>query len=129
MSFQRVFLAVVAGLGAALVAYGVVFTHGNPHPTSGDPLLAARLWPLEGLLGLIVGGLVYRAVGFRQATAPRPDAQERMVYRLAMRKGGRFTEDDLRTQFPLDPDQARDLLGRMQAAGRLRRDGDTYHLA
>lgn len=121
-------LSVIATLSVFLIAYGVVYNLGrprNPHP---DPLLAARLIPLELLLGLLAGVLAYRAFGRRQVTAPRPDTQERMVTRLALRRGGRFTLLELAESSPLTETQAREVLGRMLETGRLNRDGDAYRL-
>lgn len=124
----RLVLSLVAGAGAALVAYAVVFTHGNPHPAAGDPLLAFRLLPLELLVGLLVGVMVHRAFGRRAATPPRPDAAERMVVRLAMRRGGRFTLQDLVQASPLSESQARDAVARLLESGRLTREADRYRL-
>lgn len=118
----------IALFGSALVAYGAVYTHGNPHPQAGDPLLAARLIPLELLLGLLVAALVWRAFGRRQVSAPRPDAQERMVLRLALRRGGRFTLAELCGATPLSDQQARAVLARLLSEGRVRSEGDRYHL-
>jgi hypothetical protein len=81
----------------------------------GDPALAAQLIPLALTVGLLVGVLVWWAFSRRQSGTPRTDIQERMVYRLAHRKGGRFTLDDLRAARLLD-------------LGRLTRDGDTFRL-
>jgi hypothetical protein len=124
----RPVLSVIATLSVFLIAYGAVYNLGrprNPHP---DPLLAARLIPLELLLGLLAGVLAYRAFGRRQQNAPRPDTQERMVTRLALRRGGRFTLTELAESSPLTETQAQEVLGRMLETGRLNRDGDAYRL-
>ena len=128
LSWLRPVLSVIATLSVFLIAYGAVYNLGrprNPHP---DPLLAARLIPLELLLGLLAGVLAYRAFGRRQVTVPRPDIQERMVTRLALRRGGRFTLLELAESSPLTETQAREVLGRMLETGRLNRDGDAYRL-
>ena len=119
-AWMRPALSVIAGFGAALIVYGIAYSHGNPHGGTPDPLLAARLIPLELLLGLLVGLWVFRTFGRRQAAAPRPDTQERMVTRLALRKGGRFTLQELSESSPLTPQQAREVVGRMVETGRLR---------
>jgi hypothetical protein len=57
----------------SLLAYAVVYNLGrprNPHP---DPALAIRLIPLELLLGLLAGVMVFRSFGHRQRNEPRPD--------------------------------------------------------
>ncbi|GGJ74446.1 hypothetical protein [Deinococcus aquiradiocola] len=121
-------LSVIATLAVTLVAYGAVYNLGrprNPHP---DPLLAARLLPLELLVGVLVGVLAYRAFGARQAQVPRPDVQERMVTRLALRRGGTFTLEQLTESSPLDARQAREVLARMQQEGRVVPDGGAYRL-
>lgn len=128
LPWLRPVLGVIATLSVFLIAYGAVYNLGrprNPHP---DPLLAARLIPLELLLGLLAGVLAYRAFGRRQQNAPRPDTQERMVTRLALRRGGRVTLSELAESSPLTEAQAREVLGRMLETGRLDRDGDTYRL-
>ncbi|MFC6748465.1 hypothetical protein [Deinococcus aquaticus] len=94
----------------------------------GDPALAAQLIPLALTVGLLVGALVWWAFSRRQSGTPRTDIQERMVYRLAHRKGGRFTLDDLRAASPLTDEQARAVTARLLDLGRLTRDGDTFRL-
>ena len=94
----------------------------------GDPALAAQLIPLALTVGLLVGALVWWAFSRRQSGTPRTDIQERMVYRLAHRKGGRFTLDDLRGASPLTDEQARAVTARLLDLGRLTRDGDTFRL-
>lgn len=128
MNSLRLALTLISAMGAALVAYGMVYTHGNPHPEVGDPLLAFRLIPLELLLGVLVGVLVYRAFGARAQTPPRADTAERMVLRLAMRRGGRFTFEDLVQASPLTEAQARDTVARLVANGRLAEDAGRYQL-
>ncbi|WP_221088402.1 hypothetical protein [Deinococcus aquaedulcis] len=95
----------------------------------GDPALAATLIPLALLLGAGVAFLVWRSFGRRLDTAPRLDVQERMVYRFAHRKGGRFTLDDLRVGSPLTDEQAQTVTARMLDLGRLVREGDAFRLA
>nr|WP_230296451.1 chromate transporter [Deinococcus sp. 6GRE01] len=90
--------------------------------------LAAQLIPLALTVGLLVGVLVWWAFSRRQSGTPRTDIQERMVYRLAHRKGGRFTLDDLRAASPLTDEQARAVTARLLDLGRLTRDGDTFRL-
>ncbi|MGM9323161.1 hypothetical protein [Deinococcus aquaticus] len=94
----------------------------------GDPALAAQLIPLALTVGLLVGALVWWAFSRRQSGTPRTDIQERMVYRLAHRKGGRFTLDDLRAASPLTDEQARAVTARLLDLGRLTRDGDAFRL-
>ena len=128
LPWLRPVLSVIATLSVFLIAYGAVYNLGrprNPHP---DPVLAARLIPLELLLGVLAGVLAYRAFGRRQQLAPRPDIQERMVTRLALRRGGHFTLVELSESSPLTEPQAREVLGRMLDTGRLNRDGDGYRL-
>lgn len=92
-----------------------------------DPALAARLIPLALLVGVVVAWLVWRLFA-RQAGRPAPSAQERMVYRLAHRKGGRFTLEDLRLQSPLSEEQARTLTAGLVERGRLTREGEGFRL-
>ncbi len=128
MNWPRSLLTVLAALGAALIAYGAVYTHGNPFPSKGDPLLAFELLPLELIAGLLVGLLVWRAFGRASSAPPRPDAAERMVLRLAMRRGGRFALEDLLRDSPLSEGQARGAVDRLLEAGRLRADANGYKL-
>lgn len=128
VNWPRLLLACLAGLGAVLVAYGAVYTHGNPHPLTGDPPLAFKLLPLELLIGLLSGLLVWRAFGRVASAPPRPDAAERMVLRLAMRCGGAFALDDLLRESPLSEPQARGALERLLDAGRLREGANGYNL-
>ena len=128
MNWPRSVLAALASLGTALVAYGAVYTHGNPYPSAGDPLLAFRLLPLELLVGVLIGLLVWRAYGRAASVPPRPDAAERMVLRLAMRRGGAFDLDDLLRHSPLGEPQARGAVERLLAAGRLREGAGRYTL-
>ena len=94
----------------------------------GDPALAAGWLPLAVLIGALIAALVWWVFTRRQERAPRVDIQERMVYRLAHRLGGRFTLDDLRARSPLTDEQARAVTARLLDLGRLTRDGDTYRL-
>ncbi|GAA5534590.1 hypothetical protein Dalu01_03001 [Deinococcus aluminii] len=93
-----------------------------------DPDFALRMLPAALLVGLLVAGLVWWAFGSRAGRAGRGDVQERMVLRLAYRKGGRFTVEDLQTASPLSEEQARTVTRRMLEAGRLAREGDTFRL-
>ncbi|WP_418514390.1 hypothetical protein [Deinococcus sp. RM] len=95
----------------------------------GDPAFAGQLIPLALLIGTLVTGLVWWAFTRRQQDAPRLDIQERMVYRLAHRLGGRFTLDDLSARSPLTEEQARAATTRLLDLGRLTRDGDTFRLS
>lgn len=94
----------------------------------GDPVFATQMIPLALLLGLVVAGLVWQFFRHKGVEEARPDVQERMVYRLAHRKGGRFTLRDLSESSPLTEAQAQVVLARMQELGRLTRQGDEYHL-
>lgn len=128
MNFPRLFAAVVAGLAAALIAYGVVLSHGKPFPLHrvGDSALAYRLIPLELFAGLLVGLAVYHLFG--RQSAPRPDIQQRMVLRFAHRQGGFFTLQELSQHSPLEPSQARAVVLDMLDAGLLRQEGEGYRL-
>ena len=126
LAWLRPVLSVVTTLCVALLAYAVVCNLGrprNPHP---DPALAIRLIPLE--LGLVAGVVVFRSFGRRQQAEPRPDSQERMVTRLALRRGGSFTLSDLLESSPLTETQAREALGRMVKSGRLEDEGARYRM-
>ena len=126
LAWLRPVLSVVTTLCVALLAYAVVYNLGrprNPHP---DPALAIRLIPLE--LGLVAGVVVFRSFGRRQQAEPRPDSQERMVTRLALRRGGSFTLSDLLESSPLTETQAREALGRMVISGRLEDEGARYRM-
>lgn len=94
----------------------------------GDPALAARLIPLALLLGLAAGYAVWRVFGRKQTQQGRPDVQERMVYRLAWRKGGVFTLTELAESSPLNETEARAVTARMLELGRLTRDGEAFSL-
>lgn len=160
----RLILPVVAGLSAALIAYGAAYVRGDLGGVMqylrargalrrleasgaaqdqlragratlrelgqqvGDPALAARLWPLELLAGLLVAVLVWHLFTRQLSTGPRPDIQERMVERLAHRLGGRFTLADLNRSSPLNDEQARAVTARLLEQGRLTRSGDTFEL-
>ncbi|GAA5514026.1 hypothetical protein Dcar01_02775 [Deinococcus carri] len=93
-----------------------------------DPDFALRMLPAALLVGLLVAGLVWWVFGSRAERSGQGDVQERMVLRLAYRKGGRFTVEDLRASSPLSDEQARSVTRRMLDAGRLTREGDTFRL-
>ncbi|GBF05225.1 hypothetical protein DAERI_030391 [Deinococcus aerius] len=93
-----------------------------------DPDLALRMVPVALLIGVLVAWLVWRAFGSRVGSAERGDVQERMVLRLAYRKGGQFTLGDLGASSPLSEEQARAVTRRMLESGRLTREGDTFRL-
>nr|WP_249391349.1 hypothetical protein [Deinococcus sp. QL22] len=164
MNVARWGLSVIAGLSAALIAFGVIYVQGDLGGVMrflrarGDlrdiiasgagaaevaaakaqalavaqsfavPDVAVRLVPLELLIGLMVGAFVWWLFGRRVGRAlggnERPDVQERMVYRLAHRKGGRFTLADLSASSPLTPAQAQAVTRHMVQTGRLLNDGD-----
>ncbi|WP_019009014.1 hypothetical protein [Deinococcus aquatilis] len=92
------------------------------------PDVAVGLVPLELLIGLLVGVLVWWLFGRRVGRAldgqERPDVQERMVYRLAHRKGGHFTLADLSAGSPLTPAQAQAVTRHMVQTGRLLNESD-----
>lgn len=96
------------------------------------PQLAAQLIPLELLIGLLVGALVWWLFGQRAARLgagrERQDVQERMVLRFAHRYGGHFTLRDLSEKSPLQGEQARATVTAMLENGLLRRDGEGYSL-
>ncbi len=88
----------------------------------GDPAFAAQMIPVALLVGFGVGLLVWRIFAHKVGQEARPDIQERMVYRLAYRKGGRFTLSDLSADSPLNETQAQAVVQKMLALGRLNRD-------
>jgi hypothetical protein len=92
------------------------------------PEFAGQMLPLALLIGLLVAWGVWRAFGSRAGQAERGDVQERMVLRLAYRKGGQFTFEDLRAAAPLSDEQVQAVTRRMLDAGRLSRDGDAFRL-
>ncbi|PYE56208.1 hypothetical protein [Deinococcus yavapaiensis] len=128
MDVLRLLLSLVAGAGAALVAYAIAYTHGNPHPNAPDPDLAFTLLPLELVVGLVVGLFTFRAFKRRQQGEPRSDIADRMVLRVAHRQGGTFTFQDVLSRSPLGEPQARHAVDRLLESGQVRRDGDTYRL-
>lgn len=93
-----------------------------------DPEFALRMLPVAALLGLLVGWLIWNLFGSRAGRAARGDVQERMVLRLAYRKGGHFTLEDLRLSSPLSDEQVQAVTRQMLDAGRLTRDGDAFRL-
>ncbi|MBB5233626.1 hypothetical protein [Deinococcus budaensis] len=93
-----------------------------------DPAFALRMLPVAALIGLLVGALVWRLFGSRAGRVGAGDVQERMVLRLAYRRGGRFTLEDLRADSPLSDEQGRAVTRRMLDSGRLTRDGDSFRL-
>ncbi len=123
LAWLRPVLSVVTTLCIALLAYAVVYNLGrprNPHP---DPALAIRLIPLELVLGLVAGVVVFRSFRHRQHSEPRLDTQERMVTRLALRRGGSFTLSELLESSPLTEEQALETLSRMMESGVLEEEG------
>lgn len=93
-----------------------------------DPDFALRMLPAALLIGVLVAWLVWRTFGSRAGRAEQGDVQERMVLRLAYRKGGHFTLGDLSASSPLSEEQARGVTRRMLEAGRLTREGDTFRV-
>lgn len=92
------------------------------------PEFAVQMLPLALLLGLLVAWWVWQTFGSRVGQAGRGDVQERMVLRLAYRRGGQFTVEDLRAASPLSDAQVQAVTRRMLDAGRLTRDGDAFRL-
>lgn len=92
------------------------------------PEFAARMIPVAVLIGLLVGWLVWRSFGSRAGQAGRGDVQERMVLKVAYRRGGQFTAEELRRLSPLSDEQVGAVTRRMLEAGQLVRDGDTFRL-
>ncbi len=128
MNLPRLIAAIVAGLATALIAYGVVLSHGRPFPLHrlGDSALAYRLIPLELFVGLLVALAVYHFFG--RHDKPRADIQQRMVQRFAYRQGGFFTLQQLSEASPLEPAQARAVVVQMLEKGQLRAEGNGYRL-
>ncbi|WP_293912017.1 hypothetical protein [Deinococcus sp.] len=127
----RFIAALVAGLGTALILYGVFLSDGRPFPYHhrfADAALAFNMIPVELLGGALIGWMVYWLFGGRATQAARSDIQERMVERFAHRRGGQFTLPELETQSPLSPEQARAAVATLSAQGRLSVDGETYRL-
>lgn len=94
-----------------------------------DPDLATRLLPLELLIGVGAGLLIWHLFGRRtQQAGARGDIQERMVRRFAYRRGGRFTLQELATGSPLEGEQARAVTARMLERGELQREGEGFRL-
>lgn len=85
-----------------------------------DPDFAVRTLPLALLVGLAAGYLVWRLFGSREARADAGDVQERMLLRLAYRKGGRFSLEDVTASSPLTEAQAIHAVRRLKEAGRVR---------
>ena len=70
LAWLRPVLSIIATLAVFLIAYGVVYNLGrprNPHP---DPALAARLLPLELLLGLVAGNFLHVSTTILFETSP-----------------------------------------------------------
>lgn len=128
MNLPRLFASLVAGLAAALIAYGVVLSHGVPFPLHrvGDSALAYRCIPLELFAGLLVGLAVYALFGRQRGT--RSDVQQRMVLRFAHRSGGFFTLEQLTSGSPLEPAQARQAVNALVEAGLLSARPGGYNL-
>ncbi|MFB9991815.1 hypothetical protein ACFFLM_07520 [Deinococcus oregonensis] len=124
---------IASGAGAAEVAAAKAQALAVAQ-TFAVPDVAVSLVPLELLIGLLVGAFVWwlfgRRVGRALGGQERPDVQERMVYRLAHRKGGRFTLADLTSGSPLTPVQAQAVTRHMVQTGRLLNDGggDVFRL-
>ncbi|GEM48233.1 hypothetical protein DC3_38680 [Deinococcus cellulosilyticus NBRC 106333 = KACC 11606] len=112
-------------MAGSLVAYGAVYNHFRPRAGIADPELAFRMIPLELIFGLLMGFWVYRTFGSRlqDGAHPRLDIQERMLFRLLARKGGKITWKDIQDSTPLSEQDARNLLQKWVAEGRLREVG------
>lgn len=85
-----------------------------------DPDFAVRMLPVCLLLGVLAGYGIWRLFGSRGSRAAASDVQERMLLRLAYRKGGRFSLEDVTSSSPLTEAQTIQVVRRMKEAGRLR---------
>ncbi|WP_148230412.1 protein BatD [Marinithermus hydrothermalis] len=85
---------------------------------------SANLWASLGI-GLALAGLVLRWHQRLVRQGLPPNARERLAMRLAWRRGGRITVDEL-AQAGLNPHEARATLEALCARGLCRADGDGY---
>lgn len=126
----RVLLTVMVGMAASLVAYGAVYNHFQPRAGIADPILAFRMIPLELIFGLLMAFWVYRTFDtrLRAAAHPRTDIQERMLFRLLARKGGKITWKDILESSPLSEQDAQTLLQKWISEGRIREVGQQEYV-
>ncbi len=113
-------LTLIATLGGTLIAYGGFYNHFSPHPKVGDHALALQMIPLELVIGVVFGALVFRLFGRRlQQPNPSPHAGSslRMLYRLAHRMNGVIDLNQLE-RTPLEPQQVRDMLNTLEGQGK-----------
>lgn len=116
----RWIMTIVAGMGTALVTYGAFYNHFNPHPKPPqmpDPVLAAQMIPLELALGVLAAWWAWRSFGYRLEQAPASDVQERMVLRLAYRRGGEIDLEQL-DRVPLTAADLRPILDQLVSQGK-----------
>lgn len=85
-----------------------------------NPDFAVRMLPLCLALGALAGYGVWRLFGSRAGRAEAGDVQERMLLRLAYRRGGRFSLEDVAASSPLTEVQAIHAIRRLKDRGRLR---------
>lgn len=114
-------------------AEAVAAAHAQAHAladAAADPDFAVQMIPAALFLGVLAGYGVWRLFGSREARADASDVQERMLLRLAYRKGGHFSLDDVTASSPLTEAQAIHALRRLKEAGHIRdAAGGGYELA
>lgn len=88
----------------------------------------AKLWPLALLVGALAFALVLRVFNQKSTEKIRPDIKERMILRLAHRKGGAFSVDDLH-EAPLLAAEALEAADRLCENGILQKVQGGYVLA
>ena len=125
MIWPRLLASLVAGFGTALASYGAIYNHFVPRSKHPDPQLAFNLIPLELLLGVVVGLLVFRLYSrkLENPHGPREDIRLRMLYRLAHRSGGVVQVSTLE-RTPLESAEVLSLLKVLEGQGKARDLGE-----
>ena len=105
---------VLLAVSAAILGFATTwFTSANP-------------WASLGI-ALALAGVVLRWHQRLLRQGLGPSARERLAMRLAWRRGGRITPEDL-AQAGLDPHEAQATLEALHARGLCQPDGDEYRL-